>query len=91
MDRDRDQVRTQVVSLASIMGSESFVLGVEDRRSGTRPQFDRKTVPNEQWNYERGRLWASIAPANMPLKIGKRINPHAAELFRAAVKRRYIR
>jgi hypothetical protein len=91
MDRDRDQVRTKTVPIEQIMGSKSFALGVEDRRNGTPPQFDREEIDGfSQWNYERGRLWASIAPVTMPLRIGKRINPKAAALYLAGLKKGYL-
>jgi hypothetical protein len=34
-----------------------------------------------QWNYERGRCFAVVAPADVPLRIKGKINPRAVELF----------
>jgi hypothetical protein len=74
------------------MSSKSLALGVEDRRRGAPPQFDREeTNGHSQWDYERGRLWASIAPPAMPLRIGRKINPKAVALYLAARKKGYIR
>jgi hypothetical protein len=85
------QIKTYAVSIARIMGSKSFALGVEDRRRGAPPQFDREeTDGHDQWDYERGRLWASLAPVTMPLRIGKKLNPKAVALARAAFDRGYI-
>jgi hypothetical protein len=82
--RDR-QVTTCPASIAQIMGSKSFALGVEDCRRGAPPQFDREEIDgHNQWDYERGRLWALIAPVTMPLRIDKWINPSAVALYRAA-------
>jgi hypothetical protein len=39
---------------------------------------------------ERGRLWASLALVNMPLRIGGKLNPTAVALFEAAAQRHYI-
>ena len=47
------------------------------------PRFDE--MEDNYWAYERGRLWAVVAPVTM--------DPHsqiAVRLFEAAVKRRWI-
>jgi hypothetical protein len=76
------------------MSSKSFALGVADRRRGVPPQFHRE-LPDEgdedEWDYERGRLFASIAPASMPRRIGRQLNPKAVALCRSAFNRGYIR
>jgi hypothetical protein len=94
MDRHRNQIETVPTSIERIMSSKSFALGVKDRRRGAPPQFDRE-LPDEgdedAWDYERGRLWASIAPVSMPLRIGKQLNPKAVALCRSAFDRGYIR
>jgi hypothetical protein len=36
----------------------------------------------KDWNYERGRQWALIAPMRMPTKIGHRVNWEAVTLLR---------
>jgi hypothetical protein len=45
---------------------------------------------NGQWDYERGRLFAHIAPLNMPLKIGGKLNPKAIALCNAAFDRKLV-
>ena len=86
-----EQIETVSVSIERIMGSKNFVLGVEDRRRGAPPRFDHEeTNGHDAWNYERGRLWASVAPFTMPLRIGKRLNPKAVALYAAAYTKGYI-
>jgi hypothetical protein len=36
---------------------------------------------NAQWNYERGRVWGTLAPRDMPVRIGSRVNPAAIRFF----------
>ena len=57
------------------MARATFALGVSDARNGRgyHPDFDL-WVGNDQWAYERGRLWAVLAPRDMPLKIHGRLN-----------------
>jgi hypothetical protein len=81
-----EQIETVIVDTVEIMRDAAFGRGVEDRRAG-RP-FDQNLDGN--WEYERGRLWASIAPVNMPLRIRGRINPKAVALFDAAYERGLI-
>ncbi len=45
---------------------------------------------NAQWNYERGRQWAAIAPRSLPLRIDGRLNPVAIRLYDMAVEKGYI-
>jgi hypothetical protein len=85
------QVRTRAATAEQIMRSGSFARGVADRRSGRSPQFDREDGNgHSQWAYERGRLWASIAPRDMPLRIGGKLNPKAVALFDVAYGRGLI-
>ena len=77
-----------------IMSDPAFRRGVADYRAGRPPNYDafnfiQTTKPasataliNAHWNYERGRHWAAIAPNDLPLKIGGRLNPEAIRLFR---------
>jgi hypothetical protein len=62
------------------MASASFQAGVAEVRAGLPPRFDL-----DDWSYERGRLWALIAPTNL--------NPNsrlANKLYVAAMLRGYI-
>ena len=40
---------------------------------------------NDAWDYERGRCFGFIAPLDMPLRIGTRLNPKALKLARSCV------
>jgi hypothetical protein len=59
------QVPTEGITLASIMSSKAFTLGVADKRAGRPPREIGAGVDNAQnydcinasWNYERGRAW----------------------------------
>jgi hypothetical protein len=85
------QVRTRAATAEQIMRSGSFAQGVADRRSGRPPQFDREDGNgHSQWAYERGRIWASIAPLDMPLRINGKLNPKAVALFGIAYDRGLI-
>jgi hypothetical protein len=64
------------------MARATFALGVSDARHGRsyHPDFDL-WVGNDQWAYERGRLWAVLAPRDMPLKIHGRLNGAAIAFY----------
>lgn len=66
-----------------VMRSKAFARGVEEVRAGLPPDFNIAN-DDEAWNYERGRLWAVLAPLDMPLFTGKRVNKKALEIFRIA-------
>jgi len=91
--RPDQQVPTVLVSIRSIMESREFARGFEDARRGI--PFDWRigadaTDANASWHYERGRLFAHIAPLNMPLRISGFLNPKALALCGAAFKREFI-
>lgn len=79
------QVETALVSISSVMRSQYFAAGVASIRRGE--PFDW-TV--DSWAYERGRLFGALAPLDMPIKIGRTLNPKALALYRAAVARELI-
>jgi hypothetical protein len=79
------QVRAKTVTARAVMASSAFALGLEDARKGI--AFDWR---NGDWDYERGRLFAYIAPVHMPLRIGGQLNPKALALFEAAHARKLI-
>jgi hypothetical protein len=74
-----DQVETRATTAAEIMRDPAFAIGAADLRAGLpfRPQYER-WAPNTQWNYERGRAWALLAPRHVRIRgrDGK-INPAA--------------
>ena len=80
-DRDRDQVVSVDVSVLKIMSSREFRVGIAEARAGKPPRFDVE----DDWNYERGRQFGIIAPANMDPR-----SDMAVRLFSAAVGRGYI-
>ena len=79
------QVPTKQVTTAMIMASPEFARGLDDARKGV--PFDWR---NGKWNYERGRLFAHIAPLGMPLRIDGHLNPKAVALCEAAFDREFI-
>jgi hypothetical protein len=84
----REQVKTRGVPTEAIMRSADFRRGFEDVRSGRPARFDDHH--EDDWSYERGRQFAYIAPASMPLKIDGKLNPKAVILFEAAHGRGYV-
>jgi hypothetical protein len=66
-----------------------FKLGVEHRRSGARFETLIADI-DSAWNYERGRLWASLAPRSMALFINGQLNPKARALYDRAADRGLI-
>ena len=79
------QVPTVTVTIAAIMRSAEFKRGLDDARKGI--PFDWRI---DEWNYERGRLFAYVAPVSMPLWIGRKLNERAIALYRAASERGLI-
>jgi hypothetical protein len=56
------QIKTRRVKLSTIMGRADFLMGMKDAAQGKpiRDHWDNRTrsgVTNEQWSYERGRLF----------------------------------
>jgi hypothetical protein len=81
----RAQVPTIITTAESIMASPEFARGLDDARKGA--PLDWR---NGGWNYERGRLFAHIAPLGMPLRIDGHLNPKAVALCEAAFDRELI-
>jgi hypothetical protein len=83
--RTPDQSETRPVSIHSIVASREFARGFYEVRNGL--PFD---PDNDEWDYERGRAFGFIAPLNMPLRIGGRLNPNALKLATAAFWRKLL-
>jgi hypothetical protein len=85
--RPGDQIPTRPVTLEEIMGRPQFALGVADARAARRYHRDYDLwSTNGQWSYERGRMWATLAPRNVPLKkVNGRINPDAVRYWRGEI------
>jgi hypothetical protein len=79
------QARTHAVSTYSIVASREFAHGVDEVRNGLPFNPD-----NGDWNYERGRCFGFIAPLDMPLRIGRALNPKALKLAEAAFARKLL-
>jgi hypothetical protein len=80
-----EQVKTVRCTTEDIMNDPDFWRGFEDARKGR--SFDWRI---DEWSYERGRLFAYIAPLDMPLWIDSKLNPKAVALYRRASARRLI-
>jgi hypothetical protein len=81
----RPQAFTRRVPARKIVASWEFARGLEEVRNGLPFNPD-----NDEWNYERGRCFGFIAPLDMPLRIGRALNPKALKLAAAAFKRRFL-
>jgi hypothetical protein len=68
------------VPVIMIMCSAAFSDGVEDVRAGRPPRYDDYDDDN-LFAYERGRHWAVLAPPDLPLFNGSRINKKALKIF----------
>jgi hypothetical protein len=76
--KQQQQISTSLTSLEKIMNTREFALGVIDGRAGRDPRSDYATWGiNEQWNYERGRAWAVVAPRAVALKRDGKITVEA--------------
>jgi hypothetical protein len=73
------QASTTSTSVLKIIRSRGFNEGVGDVRLGRAPRYDDPIA--RDWSYERGRQWATIAPEQMPTKIGGKVNPEAVALL----------
>lgn len=74
---------TVPTTIAKIMADPKFGLGVADTRAGRArsPSYERWSV-NEQWNYERGRAWATLAPHDVALQQAGKVTAEAIAWFR---------
>jgi hypothetical protein len=76
------QVATSATTVAAIMSSSHFALGVADRRAGRGYRSAYATWDADgQWNYERGRSWAVLAPRSVELRRNGKLNPAATIWF----------
>jgi hypothetical protein len=79
----RKQARTGSVTIHRIVGHPEFERGLEEARRGCplNPDIDH-------WFYEWGRQFAFVAPLDMQLRVGARLNPKALKLAEAAFRRK---
>ena len=80
-----EQADTFLIPIDVIVGDPAFALGFEEARNGLPFNPD-----NDDWNYERGRCFGLIAPLDMPLRIGRKLNPKAVALADAAFNRKAL-
>jgi hypothetical protein len=81
----RKQASTHRVSIMEIVASPEFERGLDEVRKGLPFNPD-----NDKWEYERGRCFGFIAPLDMPLRIGGRLNLKAVKLAEMAFNRRFL-
>jgi hypothetical protein len=85
----KDVVAKQADTIGStprqILRSAAFAAGAADVRAGKPTRFD--SFGDDDWNYERGRQWAFIAPMSMPLRSGGKLNHEALRLLTRALLR----
>jgi hypothetical protein len=81
----RKQARTHRVTIRDIVASKEFARGLDEVRDGLPFNPD-----SDEWNYERGRCFGFIAPLDMPLRIGRKLNPKALKLAEAAFARKLL-
>jgi hypothetical protein len=85
------QLPTTATTIESVMRSAAFKRGVADVRLNRPPSFDSDHQSEDsEWDYERGRLWAIIAPRTMPITQSGRLHKPAVALFRKAIDGREI-
>jgi len=79
------QVPTSLTTIPAIMAQPTFALGVADVRAGRgfHADFDL-WQGNDQWAYERGRLWAVLTPPHIQPKRDGNITAEAISWFRRA-------
>jgi hypothetical protein len=83
------QVPLEACSVIKIIAAAGFRHGFEQVRAGKAPEFDAWGA-DFLWSYERGRLFAHIAPLSMPLWVKGTLNPKAVALYTAAGQRGYV-
>ena len=93
------QVKTRRVTISSVMGRADFLSGIRDAASG-KPISDQwesrtqKGVINEQWTYERGRLFYFWLKGKgleaQKMKDGRRVLSWAQQEFSQAWKEKAI-
>ncbi len=70
------------------MSQSAFALGVRDARAGLpyHAGYDNGWDVDSQWDYERGRQWARLAPRDMPLRCNGKLNPEAIGFYGAEIR-----
>ena len=81
---DGEQIPTRPASVLGIMSQPTFALGAADARAGrgTHRDYDLWDT-NGQWNYERGRAWATLTPRHVQLRRAGKITSEALAWFKS--------
>lgn len=74
----RQVKNTKLTTVRSVLHSKAFMMGFTDVREGRPFRYDHFDNTNDQWNYERGRIYASACQA--PVKVRGRVHPLACQL-----------
>lgn len=83
------QVPTRQTGLRGIMSGKPFMDGFREAGNGQPPRYDAYRLDaNDQWNYERGRLFAHIYKG--PLKESRKIYYPALATMAEAIRSRTI-
>ena len=77
-----EQVPTQSATIEEIMARPTFERGVDVRgRRGYPSDYDQWADTDNCWGYERGRLWARLAPHHIKLKLNGKVTAQAVRLY----------
>jgi hypothetical protein len=76
---------TEIVTPRMIMRRKAFLFGVDDYRTGRsfRPAYENQEW-GAQWDYERGRIWAAVAPQELEVMNGRAVNQEAVRMYNEA-------
>lgn len=74
----RQVKNTKLTTVRSVLHSKAFMMGFTDVREGRPFRYDHFNNTNDQWNYERGRIYASASKA--PVKVQGKVHPLACQL-----------
>lgn len=74
----RQVKNTKLTTVRSVLHSKAFMMGFTDVREGRPFRYDYFNDINDQWGYERGRIYATAT--NAPVKIKGRVHPLACQL-----------
>jgi len=78
------QVKTSTVSFKSVMKTALFNRGVKEAREGKPFNYDAGATLNEQWAYERGRIFGTRFKQGS-VKHGGAVTSEAMHAMRVAI------
>jgi hypothetical protein len=83
-----EQVPTRTATAAAVLRSAAFNRGLDEARAGRPPDFDSHI---DDWDYERGRQFATIAPLTMRIFKNKKLNRKALQFLKRAFLMGWVR